>query len=153
MRSAFGSNADDMTRSLFTYPFRFDLQRFAGLSDFVRFLNADKTAITEPIVFESTRDQVPRKYGFIFTFLEMSALVKSILNAGKYGPASHLYDTTSGSGPLISRLLFISGIPDTVEKSVKLSSANAVWAGDGTFNINFVLGWSPIIWVNFFKSF
>ncbi len=27
-----------------------------GLSDFVRFLNADKTAITEPIVFEATRD-------------------------------------------------------------------------------------------------
>ncbi len=27
-----------------------------GLSDFVRFLNADKTAITEPIMFEATRD-------------------------------------------------------------------------------------------------
>ena len=36
MRSAFGSNADDMTRSLFTQLLRFDLQRFAGLSDFVR---------------------------------------------------------------------------------------------------------------------
>ena len=27
-----------------------------GLADFVRFLNADKTAITEPIVFEATKD-------------------------------------------------------------------------------------------------
>ena len=75
VRSAFGSNADDMKRSLFTYPFRFDLQRFAGLSDFARdsggayliqsaadlqnlaaFVNADTSNTCKGLTFKLTSD-------------------------------------------------------------------------------------------------
>ena len=65
----------------------------------------------------------------------MSAVVKSILNAGAYGPDAQLYEIISGWTDVNVRLLLTSGVLDDIIKLAELESRNAVGVGVGTVNI------------------